>query len=144
MFDIDIIYFFIIENTKDFIFLGGNRICLFLYFFSEIDFLYFSFCKISKFAILIVLVQISCLLRPNCTANNNQTKRYSFNMNWCLFKWTIVYVNLIWTIVNNMNYSTVALVLAINNCNCEFSFVIIVHYEETEQIELKVKTKVCK
>jgi len=31
--------------------------------------------------------------------------------------------------------------LVINNCNCEFSFVIIVHYIETEQIELKVKSE---
>jgi len=30
--------------------------------------------------------------------------------------------------------------LNMNNCNCEFSFVIIVHYIETEQIELKVKS----
>jgi len=30
--------------------------------------------------------------------------------------------------------------LVINNRNCEFSFVIIVHYDETEQIELKVKS----
>jgi len=30
--------------------------------------------------------------------------------------------------------------IVMNNCNCEFSFVIIVHYVETEQIELKVKT----
>jgi len=30
--------------------------------------------------------------------------------------------------------------LFMNNCNCEFSFVIIVHYVETEQIELKVKS----
>jgi len=27
---------------------------------------------------LIVLIQISCLLRSNCIANNSQTKRYSF------------------------------------------------------------------
>jgi len=36
--------------------------------------------------------------------------------------------------------STVALMLVINNCNFEISFVIIVHYVETEQIELKVKS----
>jgi len=30
--------------------------------------------------------------------------------------------------------------LVMNNCNYEFSFVIIVHYVETEQIELKVKS----
>jgi len=35
---------------------------------------------------------------------------------------------------------TVALMLVMNNCNCEFSFVIIAHYVETEQIELKVKS----
>jgi len=29
--------------------------------------------------------------------------------------------------------------LVMNNCNCEFSFVIIVQYVETEQIELNVK-----
>jgi len=30
IFDIDILYYFVIENTKDFTFLGGNRIYLFL------------------------------------------------------------------------------------------------------------------
>jgi len=55
---IDILYFFVIENTKDFT-------------SSEIDFLYFSSCNISKFAILIVLVQIYCPLRSNCTTNNH-------------------------------------------------------------------------
>jgi len=30
--------------------------------------------------------------------------------------------------------------LVMNNCNCGFSFVINVHYLETEQIELKVKS----
>jgi len=31
---IDILYFFVIKNTKDFTFLAGNRIYPFLYFFS--------------------------------------------------------------------------------------------------------------
>jgi len=39
-----------------------------------------------------------------------------------------------------ITWTTVALMLIINNCNCEFSFVIIVHYDETEQIELKMKS----
>jgi len=42
------------RNYQRLYFLGGNRICLFtwLYFFSsKIDFLYFSSCNISKFAI---------------------------------------------------------------------------------------------
>jgi len=30
--------------------------------------------------------------------------------------------------------------LDMNDCNCEFSFVLIVHYVETEKIELKVKS----
>jgi len=53
-----------------------------LLFSSEIDFLYFSSCNLSKFVILIVLVQISCSLRSNCITNNNQTQRYGFNDKW--------------------------------------------------------------
>jgi len=34
----------------------------------------------------------------------------------------------------------VALMLVINNCKGEFWFVITVHYDETKQIELKVKS----
>jgi len=33
-----------------------------------------------------ILVQISCLLQSKCNVNNNQTKRYIFNMNYCLWK----------------------------------------------------------
>jgi len=84
VFDIDILYFLSSKIPKTSLFWVVIEYAFFFTFFSEIDFLYFLFCNICKFVILIVLVQISCPLRSNCTANSNRTKRcvITFNVKW--------------------------------------------------------------